>query len=105
MSVTTAAIRLKGEGESTPGVDARSAIGPFVGDDWYVYSGNDDPEFASNQHQGLTLPEESFVWECQQILKDGTFDLVVYYEADVDQSALLRAIREAGYAVTGVDAE
>ena len=76
-----------------------------VGDDWFVYSGNDDPEFASNQHQGLTLPDEEFVWECQVLLREGTFDLVFYYEADLDQASLLDAIREAGYDATGVEVE
>ena len=76
-----------------------------AGEDWYVYAGNDDPEFASNQFQGLTLPDEAFVWECQQLLRAGTFELVFYYEADVDQDALLAGIREAGYEVTGVEVE
>ncbi len=38
--------------------------------DCYVYSGNDDPDFSSNQHQGLTLEDEEFVWECQQLLRE-----------------------------------
>ena len=54
----------------------------------YIEAGNDDTQFASNQFQGLTLDDESFVWECQQLLRDGAFDLVFYYEADVDQEAL-----------------
>jgi hypothetical protein len=69
--------------------------------EWYVYSGNDDPDFSSNQHQGRTTDDE-FVWECQQLLREGTFDVVFYYEASVDQDALLEAIREAGHRVTGV---
>ena len=76
-----------------------------VGDEWYVYSGNDDPEFAASQHQGLTLPDEEFVWECQQLLREGTFVLVFYYEADLDQAALLDDIRAAGYEVTGVEVD
>jgi len=76
-----------------------------VGDDWYVHSGNDDPEFASSQHQGLTLPADDFVWECQQLLVDGTFVLVFYYEAGVNQDDLLEAIHSAGYAATGVTAD
>ena len=76
-----------------------------VGDDWYVHAGNDDPEFASNQHQGLTLGEDEFVWECQQLLIDGSFVLVFYYEADVEQAPLLDAIEAAGYAATGVTAD
>jgi len=54
----------------------------------YIEAGNDDTEFASNQFQGRTLDDEAFVWECQQLLRDGTFDLVFYYEATVDQVAL-----------------
>lgn len=54
----------------------------------YIEAGNDDTNFSSNQFQGLTLDDEAFVWECQQLLRDGTFDLVFYYEANVDQEAL-----------------
>jgi len=54
----------------------------------YIEAGNDDTNFSSNQFQGLTLDDEAFVWECQQLLRDGTFDLVFYYEATVDQEAL-----------------
>jgi hypothetical protein len=75
--------------------------------DTYVESGNDNPEFSSNQHQGLTLDGEEFVWECQQLLRDGSFDIVFYYEAGTDYETLAAAAREAGYEVTGVrgDAE
>ena len=55
----------------------------------YIYAGNDDPDFASNQFQGLTLDDDAFVWECQQLLREGTFDLVWYYEVGVDQDALV----------------
>ncbi|WP_049984974.1 DUF5778 family protein [Halobellus rufus] len=55
----------------------------------YIYAGNDTDEFASNQFQGLTLEDESFVWECQQLLREGTFDLVFYYEAGPEQAALV----------------
>ena len=68
----------------------------------FVYSGTDDSEFASNQHQGLTLDDESFVWECQQLLRDGSFDLVFYFEADTELVPLLADVREAGYEVSGV---
>jgi len=73
-------------------------------EEWYVYSGNDDPEFGLNQHQGLTH-EDGFVWECQQLLRDGTFDVVVYWEAGDDHEAILSAIREMGYDAVGVTAE
>jgi hypothetical protein len=58
----------------------------------YIEAGNDDTDFASNQFQGLTLDDESFVWECQQLLREGSFDVVFYYEAGVDQSALADAL-------------
>ncbi|MDR5673169.1 DUF5778 family protein [Halalkaliarchaeum sp. AArc-GB] len=54
----------------------------------YIYAGNDDPDFSSNQFQGVTLEDEEFVWECQQLLREGSFDLVFYYEAGVDQEAI-----------------
>jgi hypothetical protein len=68
----------------------------------FVYSGSDDPQFSSNQHQGLTLDGEEFVWECQQLLRNGSFDLVFYYEASADHEAILSAIEDDGFAVTGV---
>jgi hypothetical protein len=58
----------------------------------YIYAGNDDTAFASNQFQGLTLEDDAFVWECQQLLRNGSFDLVFYYEAGVDQSAVAAAV-------------
>ena len=82
------------------------AIAAHVTDeDWYVYSGNDDSRFSSNQHQGLTIVGDEFVWECQQLLREGTFDVVIYYPAHVDQEALLEDVRELGHDVTGVETE
>lgn len=60
----------------------------------YIYAGNDDPQFASNQFQGRRLDDDGFVWECQQLIRDGTFDLVFYYEATADQDALVAAAEE-----------
>lgn len=54
----------------------------------YIYAGNDSDEFSSNQFQGKTIENDEFVWECQQLLRSGSFDLVFYYEAGVDQEAL-----------------
>ncbi|ESS11318.1 MAG: hypothetical protein A07HR60_01371 [uncultured archaeon A07HR60] len=65
----------------------------------YIYAGNDTSEFASNQFQGLTLENEEFVWECQQLLRDGSFDLVFYYMAGVDQEAIATDLGE----LDGVD--
>ena len=70
----------------------------------FVYSGVDDPEFASNQHQGRTLDDESFVWECQQLMRERTYDLVFYYEADADQAGIVETIEsDLGFAATGVE--
>jgi len=68
--------------------------------DTFVYSGTDDSEFASNQHQGLTLDDEEFVWECQQLLRDGSFDVVFYFEASTGGERVLEAVREEGYEAT-----
>ncbi len=70
--------------------------------DTFVYSGTDDAEFASNQHQGRTLEDESFVWECQQLLRDGAFDVVFYFERIGDLDGLVGAVREAGFDATAV---
>ncbi len=71
-------------------VDVNGVIAGHAGKgETYIYAGNDTNEFASNQFQGLTLDDESFVWECQQLLREGTFDIVFYYEATVEQAALV----------------
>jgi hypothetical protein len=67
--------------------------------DTYVYSGNDSDEFGVNQHQGLTLDDDEFVWECQQLLREGVFSVVLYWEATDDHEAVLEDVR----AVEGVD--
>jgi hypothetical protein len=75
--------------------------------DTYVYSGNDSSEFASNQHQGRTLDDESFVWECQQLLREGSFEVVFYFEAGAETRSILAAARDRGYTATAIrgDAE
>ncbi len=86
-------------------VDIGDIIAEHAGHDpgeTFVYSGTDDPEFASNQHQGLTLDDESFVWECQQLYRGDSFDLVFYFEADLDTASLVAAVEEAGHDATGV---
>ncbi len=87
-------------------IDTGDVIAEHAGHDpkdCYVHSGNDDPDFSSNQHQGRTLEDESFVWECQQLLREGSFDLVFYYEASADHDGILEEIGELGYEVTGVE--
>ena len=68
----------------------------------YIHAGNDDTDFSSNQFQGLTVDDEAFVWECQQLLREGTFDLVFYYEATADHEAIAAAVEELGHSVTTV---
>jgi len=72
--------------------------------DTYVYSGNDDSDFGVNQHQGKTIEGDEFVWECQQLLREGTYDVVFYYEADVDQASIVETVEDAGYEAVGVEA-
>ena len=72
----------------------------------YIYAGNDDTEFASNQFHGRTIADDEFVWECQQLLREGTFDLVFYYEADADQEAIVRDVEGVdGYDLTVTSVE
>ena len=81
-------------------VDANEVIADHAGTgETFIEAGNDDTNFASNQFQGRTLDDEAFVWECQQLLRDGTFDVVFYYEAGVDQAALAADLA----ALDGVD--
>lgn len=76
-------------------IDVGEVIADYAVDtETYVYSGSDDPEFASNQHQGLTLEDDAFVWECQQLLRNGTYDIVFYYEAGADDEAIVNAVKE-----------
>jgi hypothetical protein len=84
-------------------VELNEVIAAHAGEgEAYIYAGNDDPSFSSNQFQGLTVDDDAFVWECQQLLRNGTFDIVFYYEADLDQDALVAAISDRGYEVTSV---
>ncbi|MEZ3145242.1 DUF5778 family protein [Halobaculum sp. MBLA0143] len=68
----------------------------------YIYAGNDTTDFSSNQYQGLTVDDDEFVWESQHLLRDGTFDLVFYYEATADQDEIVDGIEELGPDVTRV---
>jgi hypothetical protein len=73
-------------------------------EDTYVYSGNDDHDFGLNQHQGLTLTGDEFVWECQQLLREGTYDVVFYYEGNADHEAILAAVEtHTGFDAVGVE--
>jgi hypothetical protein len=85
-------------------VEIGDSIATHAGeDDTYVYSGTDDSEFGLNQHQGLTIAEDEFVWECQQLLREGTYDMVFYYGASADHEGICDDLRREGYEVTGVE--
>ncbi|AAG20001.1 MULTISPECIES: DUF5778 family protein [Halobacterium] len=76
-------------------LDAGQVVADHVADgDTYVYSGNDDSDFGVNQHQGRILDDDAFVWECQQLLRDGAFAVVLYWEATDDHAAILDGIRD-----------
>ena len=84
-------------------VDLNEIIAEHAGKgETYIYAGNDSTDFASNQFQGLTVDDEAFVWECQQLLREGTFDLVFYYEATADHEAIAEAVEALGHSVTTV---
>ncbi|WP_253737917.1 DUF5778 family protein [Halohasta salina] len=84
-------------------VDLNDIIADHAGKgETYIYAGNDDTDFSSNQFQGLTVDDEAFVWECQQLLREGTFDLVFYYEATADHEAIVEAVEALGHDVTPV---
>lgn len=85
-------------------IEVGETIADHAGEaDTYVYSGTDDPDFGLNQHQGLTIEGDAFVWECQQLLREGTYDVVFYYEASADHEAILADLQGADYRVTGVE--
>ncbi len=77
----------------------------FEPTDTYVYSGTDDKEFGVNQHQGRTLDDDSFVWECQQLMREGTYDIVYYYEANADQDAIVEGVEALDFGATSVYGE
>ncbi|KAB7515657.1 hypothetical protein DM867_00475 [Halosegnis rubeus] len=73
--------------------------------DTYVYSGNDDPDFGVNQHQGRTLDGDEFVWECQQLMREQHYEVVFYYEASADQDGIISDLDDDGRDVTSVPGE
>ncbi|MFB6134751.1 MAG: DUF5778 family protein [Halanaeroarchaeum sp.] len=87
--------------------DATREIGDRIAEvvateDTYLYAGEDDARFAAGQFQGRRLADDEFVWECQQLLRDGHFDLVFYWEATDDHEAVIDAIADLEYDVVPV---
>ncbi|MGM0590646.1 MAG: DUF5778 family protein [Halobacteriota archaeon] len=84
-------------------VEVNDIIAEHAGEgETYIYAGNDNPEFASNQFHGLRLEDDEFVWECQQLLRNGSFDIVFYYRAGADQAAIVEAVEALGHRATPV---
>ena len=63
-------------------------------EDTYIYSGDDDQRFSPGQFHGRRLADDGFVWECQQLIRDGTFDLVFYWEAGENHDDVVEALEE-----------
>ncbi|MFB6069827.1 MAG: DUF5778 family protein [Halanaeroarchaeum sp.] len=70
--------------------------------DTYLYAGEDDPRFSASQFQGRRLADDEFVWECQQLLRDGTFDVVFYWKRTDEHAAIVDAIADHGHDVVAV---
>lgn len=60
----------------------------------YVYAGEDDDRFGAGQFQGRQLGGDNVIWECQQLFRNGSFDLVFYWEAAGRQDAIISALAE-----------
>ena len=58
----------------------------------YVYAGEDDDRFGAGQFHGRRLSDDAVIWECQQLVRDDTFDLVFYWEAAGRQDAVLDSL-------------
>ncbi len=60
----------------------------------YVYAGEDDERFGAGQFHGRRLEDDAVIWECQQLLRDDTFDLVFYWERAGEQGSIVTAVED-----------
>lgn len=60
----------------------------------YVYAGEADDRFGAGQFHGRRLEDDAVIWECQQLIRSETFDLVFYWEAAGEQDAIVSAVNE-----------
>ena len=60
----------------------------------YIYAGDDDERFGAGQFHGRRLADDAVVWECQQLLREGTFDLVFYWEQSGEQGAIVDSLED-----------
>ncbi|MDR5655768.1 DUF5778 family protein [Halodesulfurarchaeum sp. HSR-GB] len=63
-------------------------------DEMYVYAGDDDHRFGAGQFHGRRLGDDEFIWECQQLLRADTFDLVFYWERAGAHDAVVDTVTE-----------
>lgn len=60
----------------------------------YVYAGEDDDRFGAGQFHGRRLEDDAVIWECQQLLREDTFDLVFYWERAGEQGQVVTAVED-----------
>ncbi len=68
----------------------------------YVYAGEDDGRFGAGQFHGRRLGDDAVIWECQQLIRSDTFDLVFYWEAAGEQDAIVSAVNEIAETVVPI---
>ena len=71
-------------------------------DEMYVYAGEDDERFGAGQFHGRRLGDDAVIWECQQLLREETFDLVFYWERTGEQDAIVSAVDGLGETVVPI---
>jgi hypothetical protein len=76
--------------------------GHLTDEEVYVYAGEDDERFGTGQFHGRRLSDDEVVWECQQLLRDGSFDVVFYWEAQGVHDAILADLEGMGTGVVPV---
>lgn len=68
----------------------------------YVYAGEDDDRFGAGQFHGRRLDDDAVIWECQQLLREHTFDLVFYWERTGKQGKIVTAVEDVADTVVPI---
>ncbi|MFB6095574.1 MAG: DUF5778 family protein [Halodesulfurarchaeum sp.] len=76
--------------------------GELTDEEVVIDAGEDDDRFGVGQFQGVTLGDGTFVWECQQLLREGTFDLVFYWEATGSLDTIVDGVADRGFDVVPI---
>jgi len=61
-------------------------------EEMYLYAGEDDDRFGAGQFHGRRLTDDAVIWECQQLIRDDTFDMVFYWEAEGRQDDVVDSL-------------